>query len=171
MRSLPTRIALGFLGLFVMFLRPVTVSGQEATQPPAPQHTVLTLQGRGVQIYYCRRDAGTFHWGFAGPAARLFSGDREVGTHGDGPVWHSEDGSSIHGQLLAQSPAPDPTAIPWLLLRAVLPEGSGILSTVEYIRRSDTQGGIAPTAGCDAQHEGAFARIPYTATYSFFSAK
>lgn len=145
---------------------------QDPTLPPARQHAVLTLQGRGVQIYTCQEaTAGHFQWTFAAPAARLFDGEREVGTHGDGPVWHYQDGSSIHGQLVTKTSSPDASAIPWLLLKGTAPNGTGVLSTVEYIRRSETQGGIAPTSGCNAEHSGAIERIPYTATYSFYSSR
>jgi hypothetical protein len=94
-----------------------------------------------------------------------------VGAHGDGPVWYYQDGSSIHGQLVAKLASPDPSSIPWLLLKGISPKGSGVLSAVEFIRRSDTQGGIAPATGCDAEHAGDLARVPYTATYSFYSSK
>jgi Protein of unknown function (DUF3455) len=146
---------------------------QDPTQPAATQHALFSVQGRGVQIYTCRPRSGSYAWIFLAPAARLFFGDREVGTHGDGPVWHLEDGSSVYGQLVAQSPSPDATAIPWLLLKAVVPPGAssrpGTLASVELIRRSDTQGGIAPTTGCDATHDGDLARVPYIATYTFYS--
>jgi Protein of unknown function (DUF3455) len=148
-----------------------TAKAQDATQPPASQHPVLTVQGRGVQIYRCQETAGHPQWTFVAPAARLFDGDREVGTHGDGPVWHHEDGSSVYGQLAAKTPSPDAGAIPWLLLKGINPHGSGVLATVEFIRRSDTQGGVAPATGCDAQHGGELVRVPYTATYSFYSSK
>jgi hypothetical protein len=144
---------------------------QDATQPPASEHSVLTVQGRGVQIYTCAETAGHYQWTFVAPAARLFDGDREVGTHGDGPVWHYEDGSSIHGQVVAKVASPDAGSVPWLLLKGVSPVGSGLLSKVEFIRRSDTQGGGAPATGCDVQHAVELARVPYTATYSFYSSK
>jgi hypothetical protein len=99
------------------------------------------------------------------------SGTRSPGTHGDGPVWNYEDGSSIQGVLAAKSNAPDQGSIPWLLLKAVNPTRTGILTTVEFIRRSDTHGGVAPVTGCDAAHQGELARVPYTATYTFYTSK
>jgi hypothetical protein len=45
------------------------------------------------------------------------------------------------------------------------------MTQVKFIRRSDTRGGIAPTTGCDAQHLNATSRVPYTAIYTFYSAK
>ncbi len=155
----------------VCLLSAGAANAQDATQPPTSEHAVLTVQGRGVQIYTCEETTGHFQWTFAAPAARLFDGDREVGTHGDGPVWHYEDGSSIHGQLVAKLASPDASSVPWLLLKGVSPTGSGLLSTVEFIRRSDTRGGAAPATGCDAQHVLALERVPYTATYSFYSSK
>jgi hypothetical protein len=48
-------------------------------------------------------------------------------------------------------------------------EGKGVLSAVEYIRRSETHGGVAGGVGCDPEHSGAIARIPYTAVYTFYA--
>jgi hypothetical protein len=44
------------------------------------------------------------------------------------------------------------------------------MTRVEFIRRSDTHGGASPTTGCDAHHLNAVSRVPYTATYTFYSA-
>jgi hypothetical protein len=141
---------------------------QDATTPPSSQHAVLTLQGSGVQIYSCA--AG--HWVFVAPAARLFDKDGlEVGTHGDGPVWHLQDGSSVTGSVIAKSPSPDADSIPWLLVKATGSTGAGVLARAEYIRRSETKGGAAPSGGCDVKHAGDLVRVPYSATYTFYSSK
>jgi Protein of unknown function (DUF3455) len=142
---------------------------QSPTDPPSSQHAILTVTGRGVQVYICQHPDAP-QWIFQAPEATLFNaaGD-SVGTHGAGPVWRSKDGSSVKGDLVQKSPSPDAGAIPWLLLRAASIQGSGIMTKVEFIRRSDTHGGIAPTTGCDAQHLNAAARVPYTATYTFYS--
>ncbi len=68
------------------------------------------------------------------------------------------------------SPArlPKAGAIPWLVLRAKSHAGDGLFAKVAYIVRSATEGGSAPTAGCDAAHVGAEARVGYRATYTFF---
>lgn len=142
---------------------------QDATVPPKAQHPVLTVQGQGVQIYTCKVVSGSGQWVFVAPAARLFDADgNEVGSHGDGPIWHLHDGSSVLGKVLAKSPAADAGSIPWLLLKADGAEGAGKLTEVEFIRRSDTTAGAAPSSGCDA---GAFVRVPYSATYTFYSSK
>ena len=139
-------------------------------QPPANEQAVLTLQGRGAQVYSCQQVGSTFQWVFQAPVARLFDASGvEVGTHADGPSWTYQDSSTIQGLLLAKTPAPAATDIPWLLLRAVKPLRTGILTTVEYIGRTNTQGGAAPAAGCDPIHKGDLARVPYTATYTFYS--
>ena len=133
--------------------------------PPSTQHAVLTVKGEGVQIYTCK----TNQWVFVAPAARLFDANGiEVGSHGDGPVWHLQDGSSVLGKLIAKASPPDQVSIPWLLLRSDGTSGSGKLVGVEFIRRSDTTGGIAPNGGCDAD---SFARVRYSATYTFYSSK
>jgi hypothetical protein len=145
---------------------------QDTTMPPVTEHAVLTVEGRGVQIYSCMKTAKTAEWIFVAPAARLFDKDGvEVGTHGDGPVWHLEDGSSVLGKVIAKTPSPDVGSVGWLLLKAVSTAGTGTLADVEFVRRSETKGGVAPTTECDAGHLGEIVSVPYTATYAFYSAK
>lgn len=142
---------------------------QNPTTPPPTQRPILTVTGKGVQIYTCQQSAAGAQWVFQAPEAALIDGSGQpVGTHGAGPIWKSNDGSTVKGELLQKSP--EATSIPWLLLKAASPSGSGIMTRVEYIRRSDTSGGSSPTTGCDAQHLNAVSRVPYTATYTFYSA-
>jgi hypothetical protein len=149
-----------------------TASAQDPTAPPPSQHPILTLTGKGVQIYECQLVTNAPQWVFQAPDASLYDASgAKVGVHGAGPSWRYFDHSTVKGEVLAKSAAPDPTAIPWLLLKAVNDEDSGIMAKVEFIRRSDTHGGIAPATGCDTQHLKTTARIPYTATYTFYSAK
>jgi hypothetical protein len=145
---------------------------QNPTDPPPAQHPILTVIGKGVQVYACQQTTTSQQWVFQAPEAALIDGSgNAVGTHAAGPVWKSNDGSTDKGELIQKSASPDPASIPWLLLKAVSPTGSGIMTRVEFIRRSDTHGGNAPTTGCDAQHLNAVSRVPYTATYTFYSAK
>jgi hypothetical protein len=145
---------------------------QNPTTPPPTQYPILTVTGKGVQIYTCQQSAQGPQWIFQAPEATLVDASgKPVGTHGAGPIWKSNDTSTVKGELLQKSASPDATSIPWLLLKAASPSGSGIMSRVEFIRRSDTQGGASPTTGCDAQHLNAVSRVPYTATYTFYSAK
>jgi len=160
--------------LCVLFAFPAQAQQPDPTLPPLSEHAILTLHAIGSQIYSCQPSGSRnqYQWTFLAPAARLFNAaGNEVATHGDGPTWNYQDSSSIQGIVRAKSPSPDRASIPWLLLKATNPQRNGILTTVDYIRRSDTQGGTAPATGCDAEHQGALARIPYTATYTFYSAK
>ena len=144
---------------------------QNPTAPPSAQNPILTVTGKGVQIYTCQQSAAGLQWVLKAPEATLIDASgNPVGAHSAGPTWKSTDGSAIKGEVLQRSPSPDPTSIPWLLLRATSTSGSGIMTRVEYIRRSDTHGGVSPTTGCDAHHINAISRIPYSATYTFYSA-
>ena len=145
-------------------------AAQSDAQLPPNQRAILTVQGRGSQVYSCQPADSTFQWTFQAPVARLFNETGiEVGTHGDGPIWNYQDSSSIQGLLLAKTPSADANNIPGLLLKAVNPHRSGILTKVEFIVRSETKGGLAPATGCDGAHKGDLVRVPYTATYTFYA--
>jgi hypothetical protein len=145
---------------------------QQSTEPPPSEHIVLTVTGKGVQIYTCQLVANEPQWVFDAPDASLFdAAGAKVGVHGAGPSWRYYDGSSVRGEVVAKAASPEPAAIPWLLIKAIGEEDSGTLAKVEFIRRSETHGGNAPAAGCDATHKDQQARIPYTATYTFYSSK
>jgi hypothetical protein len=139
----------------------------------APQGSALSLEAiaDGVQIYSCEAKGTGFEWSFKAPEAHLFDKQgRQIGTHFGGPTWKMVDGSAIVGEVIAKADAPEPDAIPWLLLRAKSHEGSGTLSAAAYIRRTETKGGVAPRTGCDASHLSEQVRMRYSATYQFFSA-
>jgi Protein of unknown function (DUF3455) len=136
------------VGIFLAF-------AQSDTRAPEGQRAVLTATGKGVQIYACQNA----QWVFQAPEARLFdAGGKEIGTHGAGPVWTLRDGRTVKGTVVAKSDAPDKGDIPWLLLK-----GNG---SFEYIRRSETHGGVAPAGGCEA---GRALRVDYSAVYTFYS--
>ncbi len=152
--------------LLTILALPAPLPAQDATVP-ADAKVITSAEGRGVQIYRCTES----QWTFVAPEATLFdlTTHKKTGTHGAGPSWNWSDGSSISGKLLQKSPSPDVANIPWLLLAAT-PTGAatGILSKVILVRRWETHDGIAPSGGCDKSHEGATARIPYTALYTFY---
>jgi hypothetical protein len=161
-----------FLQFAVCVVVMLPALAQDSAPPPTGQQVVLTVKGDGVQIYVCKQVDGAAKWVFQAPEAKLLdAAGKEVGSHGAGPFWKSVDGSLVKGQVVANSKAPDPGDIAWLLLKASAHEGDGVFSKVEYIRRSETHGGVTPGGGCDAEHLNATARVPYTATYAFYAAK
>lgn len=121
----------------------------------------------GVQIYAWNGSS----WVFQAPEAVLFSdagADGEVAIHYAGPTWESNSGSKVVGARVAGASV-DPTAIPWLLLRATATDGPGIFARTTFIQRVNTVGGLAPaTPGTVA---GQVARVPYTAEYFFYRAE
>ena len=144
---------------------------QVAVVPPEDSMLLLEVVADGVQIYTCEAKDGGFAWSFKAPEANLFEKQgRQVGTHFAGPTWKMADGSAIVGEVVAKTDAPEKDAIQWLLLRAKAHEGQGILGEAAFIRRTDTKGGVAPTAGCDAGHVSEQVRMRYSAIYQFFSA-
>ena len=145
----------------------------ENLRVPDGQPLLLRAAARGAQIYTCKvkaADPAAFEWVLKAPEAELFdqSGAR-IGRHYAGPTWESADGSRVVGEVMQRSAVQG--AIPWLLLRAKSNEGSGTFASVKYIQRLDTSGGVAPSGGCDAAHEGAEASVDYSANYDFYGSR
>lgn len=161
------RLAAPVIGFFL--LATSAWAGDEI-DPPLGARLVSELGAAGVQIYSCDGRDGGFAWRFVAPEAALFDvRDRQVGTHGKGPTWTFFDGSSVTGGVSKTQLAARKSDIPWLLLTITSHTGSGLSSTIAYIRRIDTEGGVAPAEGCDAAHAGDVARMRYSATYQFFT--
>src|SRR5688500_3365036 len=72
----------------------------------------------GVQIYRCNATAGGFAWGLVAPRANLYDAKGKlIVTHYGGPTWEARDGSTVVAARDGQATV-DPTAIPWLRLKA-----------------------------------------------------
>jgi Protein of unknown function (DUF3455) len=176
-----TMLARLFLPFAAALVTSTSLSGEtvpgipEKLKLPDTQKAALEVKATGFQIYTCaasKPDPSKFEWTFKAPEAELFdSAGKKVGSHYAGPTWESTDGSKVVGELKAKDDGPDPTAIPWLLLTAKSTSGTGVFARTLSIQRLQTAGGKAPAAGCDPAHSGKEARIAYTATYAFSTAK
>ena len=140
-----------------------------ALAPATNATTALVTGARGVQIYECRTKADGFEWAFIAPRADLLDpAGRVVGNHGAGPFWQAADGSRIVGRVTARTDAPNAGAIPWLLLDARSDGAAGVLAKVTQVQRLNTEGGLAPAAGCNPERLGQRVNVPYRADYRFF---
>ncbi|HEY8040808.1 MAG TPA: DUF3455 domain-containing protein [Polyangiaceae bacterium] len=129
----------------------------------------------GWQNYACTAaaDGGASGWTFVGPTADLSDCHGTLVAHHfatDGgaafPEWQALDGTYVVGHKVAAfTPDGGASSVPWLLLQGVGHGGTGPLGQVTYVQRVDTDGGVAPSATCDA---GATAQVPYAADYYFF---
>lgn len=140
--------------------------------PPAGNSVFLVGHATGVQIYVCQAkadDPSKFEWSFTAPEADLTNEKGEkIAKHYAGPTWEARDGSKVVGEVQQKVDAPKPGAIPWLLLKAKSNKGPGTFAKVTYIQRVDTEGGVAPAAGCDQAHTNTEARVDYRANYYFY---
>jgi uncharacterized protein DUF3455 len=146
----------------------------DSIQSPAGEELVLMARATGFQIYVCRPDAnGKRTWTLKAPDAELFDErGKSIGRHFGGPTWQLNDGSQITGKLAAKVDAPDPTAIPWLLVTVTGHSGSGKLIGVTSIQRVNTVGGLAPSAQeCSSQSEEVEFKSSYSADYYFYARK
>lgn len=143
----------------------------EAIRAPVGQKALMTQRGVGELTYECRakKDMATqFEWAFVGPVATLMNADRKaVGKYYAGPTWEAMDGSKVTGKQVAISPAAAGN-IPLQLVKADAAMGEGTMKGVSYIQRLKTQGGVAPTATCDAASASKRMTVPYEADYVFY---
>jgi hypothetical protein len=167
-------------GLWVVFaLMPTALASGDHRAPDLPSplcddvrvppgnKAAFRVFAQGVQIYKWNGES----WTFVAPMAKLYADPyfkKQVGIHYGGPTWESNNGSKVVGVPLTRC-APDPTAIPWLLLRAVSTDAPGDFNPVTYIHRVATTGGLAPSM--PGASIGAVAEIPYTAEYYFYRAE
>jgi hypothetical protein len=139
---------------------------------PQGEEVLLQTHATGFQIYVCQ--AGTdqkLAWTLKAPEAELFDAQgKSIGHHFAGPSWQLNDGSEVTGKLAAKHDAPEPNAIPWLLVTVATHSGAGLLSRATSIQRIHTKGGVAPEASsCDESKRGSESKIPYSADYYFFA--
>jgi hypothetical protein len=159
----------------LLLVAALPAQGQQAAASidvPAGAHVVLEAKGDGVQVYTCAAADGANKWIFQGPDAKLLdAAGQPMGIHFAGPTWKLSDGSEVQGAVVA-SQASRPGSVPWLLLRAKPGSGTGKLAEVAWIRRTETNGGVADPSGCtSAADAGKTVRVPYTATYTFYAEK
>jgi Protein of unknown function (DUF3455) len=138
---------------------------------PANEDVLLVARAAGSQIYVCQAGADQkLSWTLKAPEADLSDASgKTIGHHFAGPSWKHNDGSEVTGKAAAREDAPDPSAIPWLLVNVTSHSGDGTLAKVTTIQRIHTKGGQPPATGCDDNHRGAEVKVPYTADYYFYA--
>ncbi|PPK71798.1 uncharacterized protein DUF3455 [Methylobacter tundripaludum] len=146
------------------------VSTPEQIKAPAGYSPVLTAHAKGDQIYQCALNKGEYAWETQAPDAKLFDAKGNiVGNHSAGPLWEYKEGSRVVGRVVNKVDMAPGKAISWLLVEVVSHQGDGLFSNVDFINRVNTQGGLPPAAGCDANHLGGEKRVAYTADYVFYA--
>ncbi|MCK9688121.1 DUF3455 domain-containing protein [Scleromatobacter humisilvae] len=151
---------------------PPTVVIPGSLDVPGKQVLVRTLWADGVQIYECRKtaDASFPAWVFVAPEATLKdSNGTLLGHHYAGPTWEANDGSKVVGAVKAKADAPNPHAIPWLMLETHSTGTPGLFAKVTAIQRVATVGGVAPETGCGTATIGKQERVPYAAQYAQYA--
>jgi hypothetical protein len=149
----------------------------DSIQTPAGEELILMARATGFQIYVCRPDAnGKPAWTLKAPEAELFDEHGKlIGKHFGGPTWQLKDGSQITGRMATKVDAPDPSAIPWLLVTVTGHSGNGKLSGVTSIQRVNTVAGLAPESlapaaqECTAQSGEVEFKSSYSADYYFYA--
>lgn len=169
--------------LAILAVLTACVTAPRATSPtvpeslavPANQALARVFHANGVQIYECKAshdDPSRMEWAFKAPEAELRDpAGNIVGRHYAGPTWETRDGSKVVAEVTARYNAPDPGAIPWLLLSATSTAGRGVFDRTKSVQRLNTSGGKAPASGCDQTQMGKEARVPYQADYFFYVSK
>ena len=186
------------IALTLTLALPLAAQAQTVTPPPVPDKIevqppdVAFLRGRGVgtQNYECQpvNSLGRVGWVLFTPQATLFDDqDEQLITHFFSPnpiengivrvAWQdSRDTSSVWGRIVESSDDPNfvnAGAIPWLKIERVGaqagPTGGDTLSRTTFIQRLNTEGGLAPSTGCERPTDiGKKQFVPYAADYFFY---
>jgi hypothetical protein len=149
----------------------VSLAADLQPAPPSDATIVRDVQAGGAQVYACRKTSpATFGWVLVGPKAVLINANGiDFGSHSAGPTWTALDGSTIVADGAHPLAKVDrANAVPALLLSVTASHGNGVLTGVRYVRRADTEGGLPPATGCDAEHVDSTAASHYSATYTFY---
>ena len=145
------------------------ISIPENIQVPEDGKLALKVDARGYQVYECVIRDEKHHWQLKAPDAVLYDQNGQgVGSHSAGPTWKFNDGSLVTGMLLEKADASGGKSIPWLLVKITGHKGQGVLSTINYINRANTQGGLQPEKGCNENHPGRIEKVAYRASYYFY---
>lgn len=135
---------------------------------PAGNTELFTLHAKGEQIYQCVWKENSYQWIVSPDAALTDAKGETVGKHSKGPAWKYKDGSQVIGKITQKTEGARSQIMPWLLIEAVAYKGAGLLSTVSYINRVNTQGGLEPVLPCNNNHLGNEKPVAYTADYIFY---
>jgi Protein of unknown function (DUF3455) len=167
-----------FSAVFVLLIAS-PAPAQSLARPDVPakiaasvnEEVVLIARASGSQIYVCQAGAEQkLSWTLKAPDAELADAEgKNIGHHSAGPSWKLTDGSEVTGKATAREDAPEPSAIPWLLVNVTSHSGNGALTKVTTIQRIHTKGGQPPATGCDDAHRGAETKSSYTADYYFYA--
>ena len=151
-----------------------TPDAPAAVTVPAGHKVVMMTTGVGDLTYECRVKAGAanaWEWVFAGPDAVLYDMNKKmVGKYYGGPTWEARDGSKVVGSRV-NGKTVDPTAIPWLLLKATPSSGADgdRFAATTFIQRINTVAGLPPAAAeCNAGTVGSTREQPYETDYVFW---
>ena len=156
------------------FAGPAAPDAPTAIQVGDGHKPYLVGHAVGVQIYSCAPTAGGYAWSLVAPRATLYGDNGQpLATHYAGPTWEARDGSTVKAARV-DGVTVDPTAIPWLKLKATSASAGADgdrLAATTYIQRINTAGGLAPAAAtCNADTAGTQSESPYTADYVFWKA-
>jgi uncharacterized protein DUF3455 len=177
-RQIQVVVVLGLL-MAAQGQAPLRPEVPESLKAPTGEEVVLAAHATGTQIYVCQQGSDQkYGWVFKAPEAELTdTSGKKIIHHSAGPTWKHVDESEVKAKVVAKQDAPkveapNPQAIPWLLLSATSHSGEGILSRVTSIQRIHTEGGVAPEAKyCEGSSSGREVGVVYAADYYFYGPK
>ena len=142
--------------------------GPDRVQPPAGHAPYLLAHAVGVQVYACATTADGPKWQFVEPRpCSTATAGSSSAPHYVGPTWKTKDGSHVKAARV-DGVTVDPTAIPWLLLKATRDHPAAARRTTYIQRLATAAGSSPPRRKCHAGTVGRERWVPYTADYRFW---
>ena len=144
-------------------------------QTPMKQTVAARALFEGGLIYTCmsqlfeERGGPVFDWQETGSQGSLtFEGDVGYGQHeGQSYTWRLEK-TILQGVLIRSWRGNDRTDAPWGLYKIEAIVGDNVLSKVNWVQRTDTQGGAIPVVACSQQFLGTRHAVKASALFTFW---
>lgn len=154
--------------LFSGFFPWETGYGTDPVSPPEGARHLMTLTGKGTQVFQCTPDKQGRYWRFVTPQATLTDQKhRIVAEHGADFTFVARDGSRLTSKIVKYSAGADAASLKNVLFETTSSGKQGILTGVRWVKRTGAKGGV-PLTACSASQIGMVLRRPFVAEYAFY---
>lgn len=159
------RISIGVFASSALLL--TGCSTQNIQQPPKAV-AVMTLQGSGVNLFQCATDEKGPYWRFVAPQLEL-KNRKNITQVSQGAefTFIAQDGSKLRAKIIQSMPSKKTPNVYDVLFETGSYGRTGLLTGIEYVKRTNSTDGI-PLTACSPAQLGQTLKVPFKATFTFY---